>query len=571
MFTSSKVVLILMNIFLVFLVGCGNFNQKRKLRDYREEIAVAEKLGSDTTRIKKALSHLSNVNNEVDYAIYLTLTGIGNYKAVDSLNRKSENNFAKALEIAQELNKEGLKLWINITTAKYYYHYRKLEKALPYFLQASFKIDDIEPNDQINPAESYQYLAYVFETLEEPDKSFIYLERALELTPDNSDLKPVLLDNIGMNYVNRRDTAKAFSYFKQAEEYAILRNNIGRLARVKGNFANIYYGKSDLSTALKYINDDIKFSLIAKDSVNLVYARILKAKILFQLNNLPEGYRELNTAYEYVKSVPYLIEYRKQILDLKFRLAEQEGKVEEELLAARALYNFDKDGASGESEEAILRGKLLLNKESYLNEVKLAEVKLERETFAKKMYGILCLLIVLLAIEWYFYTSKLNKSRHEKYERKVLQFKLEKALMDQRLSEANNSVNDYLKFMTEKNEQIEELQSVIGKINQSKSAHIEERNGKLKQVLKSHLLTEENWIRFKQAFDNQYPKYYINLKKKFPDLTENNLKFILLLKLGLSTHETSNILGVSMDAVKKNKQRLKKRLQDNYEELMELI
>ncbi len=53
----------------------------------------------------------------------------------------------------------------------------------------------------------------------------------------------------------------------------------------------------------------------------------------------------------------------------------------------------------------------------------------------------------------------------------------------------------------------------------------------------------------------------------FSDLTESNLRIITLLKLELSNQEISSLLGITIDAVKKSKQRLRKKFGEQYEEL----
>ncbi len=557
---------------LLFL-GCQQKTNRERILHDETYINAAEKYDTDTVGLKGFLQPLLTESNSDDLGkvIYNVLMGKATYLSMEKENGISDQYFNKALQIAKNQDAEAYILWVNISIARYYYQFRKLEKSLPYFLKASFLIDEIDPTEQLKPAETYQYLSYVFITLDEKDKSMYFLKKALELTPDSCDLKSVLLDNMGFNLLVIRDTIAAIKSFKMAENSALIQDNLTRLARIKGNFANIYHNRGDLQKALDFVNEDIKYSLIVKDSVNLAYARLLKTKILIKQNLTEGALKELDLVDDCIKNVPYLLGYRLEIEELKVEIAHKMGNKDAELLSRRNLYKIEHEGNYGENNRAMVRAKLLLNKEIYLNEMKLADLRIEKARFSNIINLILAMLICIVIIFRYFYMRKVAKARSEKYERKVLEFQLEKTLLDQKLSDARTTVRDYLKYMTEKNAQIEELQEVISNINQSRSAHLEEKNGKLKQVLKSHLLTEENWIKFKQAFDKQYPKYYLNIRRQYPDLTENNLKFILLQKLGLSAFETSNILGVSLEAVKKNKQRLKKRMGDDYDMLMELI
>ncbi|MGN7810856.1 hypothetical protein [Flavobacterium sp. 22076] len=90
-------------------------------------------------------------------------------------------------------------------------------------------------------------------------------------------------------------------------------------------------------------------------------------------------------------------------------------------------------------------------------------------------------------------------------------------------------------------------------------------------MLSTHLMTDENWNAFKREFINQHTDFYNAIMENFPELKESNLKIIMLQKLDFNNYEMSNLLGVTIDAVKKSKQRLKKKLGDKYDLLFEII
>ena len=82
-------------------------------------------------------------------------------------------------------------------------------------------------------------------------------------------------------------------------------------------------------------------------------------------------------------------------------------------------------------------------------------------------------------------------------------------------------------------------------------------------------MTNDNWQKFKSAFQNEQKDFYNQLISDFPDFTESNLRIILLSKLGLSNEDVSSLLGVTIDAVKKAKQRLKKKIGSDYNSILE--
>ena len=56
--------------------------------------------------------------------------------------------------------------------------------------------------------------------------------------------------------------------------------------------------------------------------------------------------------------------------------------------------------------------------------------------------------------------------------------------------------------------------------------------------------------------------FYVNTVKKYPNLTESNLRLVMLVKMGFTNSNIANLLGVTIDGVKKAKQRLKKKHDD---------
>ncbi|MNI02624.1 hypothetical protein D3C73_555070 [compost metagenome] len=89
--------------------------------------------------------------------------------------------------------------------------------------------------------------------------------------------------------------------------------------------------------------------------------------------------------------------------------------------------------------------------------------------------------------------------------------------------------------------------------------------------MQSHLITEEKWQEFKLLIVKEFPNLLQDIQSRFPDITESNLRVIVLMKLGLNNKEVANVLGVTPDAIKKSMQRLKKKLGDQAGVLMEYI
>ena len=156
-------------------------------------------------------------------------------------------------------------------------------------------------------------------------------------------------------------------------------------------------------------------------------------------------------------------------------------------------------------------------------------------------------------------------------EEKIVEFENSKLQIESKLLDAHRTLDSQINFLKEKNIQIQKLYGEIEIIEKSKSASKNSDHVKLDDLLKSHLMTEENWRNFKNEFQSEYFEFYSNLMANFPEITDSNLRIILLQKLGFTNSEISGLLGITIDAVKKSKQRLKRKLGEKYEQLFQLI
>jgi len=68
------------------------------------------------------------------------------------------------------------------------------------------------------------------------------------------------------------------------------------------------------------------------------------------------------------------------------------------------------------------------------------------------------------------------------------------------------------------------------------------------------------WASFKNHFEKNHVNFFINLKNDFPDLSQTDLRMCSYFLIDLNTHEIAQVCGISTDAVRKRKQRLKEKL-----------
>jgi DNA-binding CsgD family transcriptional regulator len=72
----------------------------------------------------------------------------------------------------------------------------------------------------------------------------------------------------------------------------------------------------------------------------------------------------------------------------------------------------------------------------------------------------------------------------------------------------------------------------------------------------SRILTKENWLEFKKLFSASFPGFLENIPKKFPQLTEGEVRYCCLLRLNLKVKDIALILGVNENSAYRNRSRL---------------
>jgi DNA-binding CsgD family transcriptional regulator len=138
---------------------------------------------------------------------------------------------------------------------------------------------------------------------------------------------------------------------------------------------------------------------------------------------------------------------------------------------------------------------------------------------------------------------------------------LEKQHMEEELTNAKKILDNYTESMLRKNEMLEQFTIELNKLKSLKSKELyEEKIEQMDLLNKSTILTEDDWNKFKELFEQVYDSFFTRLREKLPDLSQAEIRLACLIKLKLSTKEIAGILGVSPNTIKTTRYRLRKKL-----------
>ncbi len=188
----------------------------------------------------------------------------------------------------------------------------------------------------------------------------------------------------------------------------------------------------------------------------------------------------------------------------------------------------------------------------------------EKRIRTKRMYqfiGIVFLLIFAIIVLLVNKSKIKIKMRNTLLEKDQLALAYEKQLLDQELMILRNSLTEFTATIRQNDVVIQQLRQEVATISESDPAYITQVTDNLNALLQQHIMTDERWQKFKHVFNKVYPAYLAQMRQTYPKVTENDLKILALLKLDLSNASMSELLCVSVEAVRKAKQRLKKKLE----------
>lgn len=522
---------------------------------------------NDTVTLKKELQNSSSIKKIISE----TLLAQAYFRALDGKNPKSEFHFKNSIETAVKLNNPALAIWAELNYAEYLYRYREMTRAMPVFLNALNAAEKIPANELLFPCWSFKIVGYYMGTIGDYDEAVNFLKRAQHYADRNSSELPEILDNIGQYYYLARNYIQAEKYYTSASITALQIKDELRYAKTLGNIALIRKDEGNYNIAVHLLKKDIGISERLVAQQNTMFAQIALVGVFIKAGKWDEAAALLQKAEAISKSKPYYMSSRRGIAEIKLDLFQGLDRISEIPDIRREIKMLDDSLRLTDGEQTLNKTHLMTQKTLYQQKITKANEKLSSRNNLLVIF-VLVAGIGFVLFGWHLLRLKKNEAqRKAQYDSLITALEKEKVGFERTLMETRQTLQDQVQYLKSKNQYIEQLNSEIETIRLSASSHLEEKEGKLHQLLESHLMTEENWQIFRRQFQKEYPEFYGNLSLEFPEITPANLRVILLQKLGFSQVEISRLLGITQDAVKKSRQRLKRKLGERYEKLSEMI
>ncbi len=353
------------------------------------------------------------------------------------------------------------------------------------------------------------------------------------------------LNNLGLAYLKMKDFAAAQTSFARCIELAKAENDPVWTGIISGNYGNTLRQQEKYQESLPYLYTDIAINQKSEPG-NTAISCIYLANSLLHLDSVAKAqqYMELAgqltsksafTSYSpnYYETKAY---YYKKINDYK----------------TAALY-LDSLTVLKDSLKTVFSNKLLMaseittNAEKYLDEKRAIELESSRAKTVRNF------IILFLLFSSAFVIYALSQRRKKE---KLIEAQKQR-LADEQLAKANQQLNQYIENIREKNNLIEKISAELTSNNDATITP--QMATHLQSLQQTVILTEDDWLAFKKIFEQVWPGFFIQLQNQYGDLTPAEQRLIALNKLAISSKEMANMLGISVDSLRKSRYRLRKK------------
>ena len=475
---------------------------------------VPEHKDSSIILVQKALKSLSNKKEyQLTEARLTNVLGIFQYRLLEF-----QNAIENILLSEYKLKQVGYEQVGNIDFYLYnmgvvQFGFKQYDKAKGYILES---LQYIDTTDAFALAAEYNILGVVYTRLEKSDSAILYLNKSKEIM-----LKHGILGHLSASYCNL------------GLEYL----NIKKLKQAKQCFTKAY------RNAIKH-----------QEHINSASAAIGLSKVFFENKQFDSTNIWIsNTAdllqKHHIKDPNYLIEH----YNIRARYFDHLGDFQQASRFKDSVLSKQEELDEAKDYSKVTKLNLRIIEEKHQAQIDLLEEKTKNEKRVRLiLIASASLIIILLAYLWFISIRKRKAERQNFLEKQ-----------EQNLQKIKN----FKKRIQEKNELLEEI-----KLQNTEEENITSKNESLNRLKDSIILTDEDWLDFKDTFSLVYPNYIPKLILKAPNLTEAEVRFLVLLKLGLSVNEMSNTLAILPHSVRKTRLRLTNKLGlENYKDLHNYI
>jgi len=534
-----------------------SLTEEDRIENAKKALFLAKKIGNDTLINQSTLNYGSISLNFSKYVNTIKIF----QNAIDSCNFENDS-----ILLGVMINIQGVafgELSQNATALRYFktaldifkkadydygefqalnnigllhYYNKEYKKAKKYFLDIIKKYKEILKEDDISLA--YLNIANIYVREKNYKKGEYYYNKIINNKKNEEDeIYCLALNGLSKLYVKLGNINKAYNTILKTKEIKNIPPKLKQVICVEIT--------ADILTEMDSINKAItlyNYAITYADKLDLTDLKIellkKQSKIYKQLNKNDESYQLLTEAINLMNSLKFAEVIKSSNLQEEFFLYEQE------------------------------KNNLIKEKNKIQIQEQEAKIKISRQRMWLTIFIITFISLTILII--IVIRNHKNKIKHIK-EANKLKSDYQKEIAAKLEAEVNYKIEQFTEvalILSNQNLFLKDLKIKLDKIKNKDCPQITDIRIRLSSIIKAN---EEKEV-FYNAIQDINNQIITDLKQKYPNITNNDIRLICLSKLNLSNKEVSSLIGTSVRNIEMAKYRLKKKLNlgkdENIEDLI---
>ena len=434
--------------------------------------------------------------------------------------------YLEGLKIADKSSVLNTQITFTINIGALHDRQKDYNRAETYYLKAIDLIENAAPNDSLNNkslllAHIYNNLGNVYhDGRDDSSKGRSYYDKGLSHARRQNDdrILAILLNNIGNLLINSKKYEEGYKSINEALAINIKSNNVKAIAQTYRNLGNYFKLRENYDSAIHYYYKSIEYAEKVGSMREILDSREGLSKSYEAQNHIDKAY----------------VEYKKFKILSDSLLNETRLN---EISRIESKYEFEK-----EQERITLKQK-------------------ERERNFYYIFSILVALALIMGLMARVHWTRVKATRlkNEHLALKQQSLELEKENLNMELLHKKKEMTTKVMYLYQKNELLDRVIKQLGELQSNLKS---ENKPIVRKVIKNlgEVINEEAWEEFEIRFNEIHHEFYVNLEKRFPELTPNERKLCAFLKLNMTSKEISSLTGQSVRSIDVARTRLRKKL-----------
>ncbi len=561
-----------LSIFLLLHIVCkaGLFDELKTI-PVDNRVAAADKIYNDQVKHQKdsavainSIQELIALSKQLDDKMLqcFAMSTLADYYArIRKYNDYSVQLHNAAIKFAEKSKLPPAIGAANFRLGRYYYYAQQYPLAFEYLLRANNIFNEIGYEKVQQNGDVLFFLSNIYYETGNYEKAEFYFKLTLQQKNLKGFIQTQSLNTLAMMYKRQNDTARALQYFKKTLDFAAGQNDTLWIAICEGNIAGLYFDQQQYDKSYPLLMKGHVVALARKEWSTAYIDMLLLAQIDLLRNDIASAKKRIDSVIVVQKIFSTMVG-RKNLYETQYLFYQKINQpllaleVQNKLIAVKDSINIKTD------KKAFADVQLRLEIEKHLNAVAKLEDEAKSATLKRNLVIVILILTMFITLLVYNRLRQKRKTEQILHQKQEALLQSEKLRAEEELNNAQQLLNSYTENIRQKNELIEQVSAELEMLKTTtpvEQLHPEKLEY-FDKLVQSTILTADDWDNFRLLFDKVHKGFFFKLKNVLPNLSESDTRLISLIKLQLSNREMANMLGVSIDAIKKAKQRLRKKI-----------